>query len=103
MRGLAPLGRIEGSVRQITAKTTAPTGRLTKKTHCHPMVSVMNPPIAGQMSELSPHTAEGGGESAHVRRDVAAGERNPPATSRARSPRAVIRSGTPRPRTAELA
>ena len=57
MRGADALGRTRGSARQMTAKTTAPTGRLTKKIHCQPMVSVMMPPMAGPMSELSPKTA----------------------------------------------
>ena len=57
MRGRAALGRTLGSVRQMTANTTAPTGRLTKKTHCQPTVSVITPPIAGPMSELIPNTA----------------------------------------------
>ena len=57
MRGADALGRTRGSARQMTAKTTAPTGRFTKKTHGQPMVSVMTPPIAGPMRELSPNTA----------------------------------------------
>ena len=54
---LASPGRTLGSVRQMTAKTTAPIGRLTKKTHCQPTVSVITPPIAGPMSEARPNTA----------------------------------------------
>ena len=46
-----------GSVRQITTRTTAPSGRLTKKIQCQPIVSVMIPPMAGPMTELRPNTA----------------------------------------------
>src|SRR5688572_9720731 len=34
MRGAAALGRTAGSVRQITTKTNAPTGRFTENNHC---------------------------------------------------------------------
>ena len=51
------LARRVGSVRQMTTRTTAPMGTLTRKIQCHPQVSVMIPPSAGPTSVETPKTA----------------------------------------------
>ena len=57
MLRVASSSRRVGRMRKITYSTTAPIGRLTKKIQCQPMLSVIRPPMAGPMIELSPKTA----------------------------------------------
>ena len=57
MLRVASSSRRVGRMRKITYSTTAPMGRLTKKIQCQLMLSVIRPPMAGPMIELSPKTA----------------------------------------------